>query len=122
MAKKFDHLKLEIPTQKGATKKLPVCGGMVVFVIGANGSGKSILLQKLSADNRYHARRIKAHRQTWFPTNASDMSAMVKLSMDQQIAAQDVKEESRWLDHYAMQRVNMTLFELIDSEIHAPEE
>ena len=116
MAKKFEHLKLEIPKQNGETEKLPVYGGTVVFVIGANGSGKSSLLQKLNADNRDHSRRIKAHRQTWFPTNASNMSAEAKLTSDRQIATQDVHEQSRWLDHYAMKRINVTLFALIDSE------
>ena len=115
-AKTLEHVTFKIPTQNGDPQEIPIYTGKAVFVIGPNGSGKSCLLQKLYADNRNHARRIAAHRQTWFAANATDLSPAQKPSADRQIAAQDVQDYSRWRDDYARQRVSVTFFELIDSE------
>lgn len=121
-AKKLEHLKLEFPTRNEGTQKLSVHGGEVIFVVGANGSGKSSLLQKLYADNRNRARKITAHRRTWLQHNTTDMSPSQKLSMDQHIASQDAQYNSRWQDVYASERVSKTLFELIDLDgVHARE-
>ena len=115
-AKKLEHLKLEFPTQNEGNQKLPVHGGKVIFVIGANGSGKSSLLQKFYTDNRNYARRIMAYRQTLLKSNASDLSPTQKHAMDQSIAAQDAQARFRCQDSYAQQRVSVTLFEFIDSD------
>ena len=69
-AKTLEHVTFKIPTQNGDPQEIPIYTGKAVFVIGPNGSGKSSLLQKLYADNRNHARRIAAHRQTWFAEKA----------------------------------------------------
>lgn len=90
--------------------------GDVVFIIGANGSGKSSLVHKLFTANRDHARRISAHRQTWFQSNTMDMTASAKKSTQQNMLNQDARTEARWMDHNAMQRASVTIFELIDSE------
>ena len=48
-----------------------------LFVVGANGSGKSALIQYLVSskpdDNRI--KRISAHRQTWFNSGSIDFTA-----------------------------------------------
>jgi ABC-type cobalamin/Fe3+-siderophores transport system ATPase subunit len=95
---------------------VPIGPGLVVFVIGANGSGKSSLMHKLFAANRNHARRISAHRQTWFQSNALDMTASGKRSTEQNMSSRDAQPDSRWMDHHGSQRASVTIFELIDSE------
>ena len=116
MTVKLDHVTFAFNTQSGKTQEIPVYVGGVIFVIGPNGSGKSALLQKLYADNRARARRVTAHRQTWLQSNASDLAPANKVSTDQQIAAQDLQDQSRWQDQYAARRVSVTIFELIDAE------
>ena len=116
MTVKLDHVTFAFNTQSGETQEIPVYVGGVIFVIGPNGSGKSALLQKLYADNRARARRVTAHRQTWLQSNASDLAPANKVSTDQQIAAQDLQDQSRWQDQYAARRVSVTIFELIDAE------
>ncbi len=115
-AKRLEDVKLTFPTQEEDPQEILVYVGKPIFVIGPNGSGKSSLLQKLHADNRDHARRITAHRQIWFPTNAMDLSPAKKLSVDQEIARLDMGKQSRWRDDYSNQRVSKVLFELIDFE------
>ena len=113
---KLEHVTFAFSTQSGETREIPVYVGGVIFVIGPNGSGKSSMLQKIYVDNQNRARRVTAHRQTWFQSNASDLAPARKVTTDQQIAAQDQLEQSRWQDHMAAQRVSVTIFNLIDAE------
>ncbi len=109
-------MQFQFPDLQNNQVDVPIGAGQVVFVIGANGSGKSSLMHKIFADNRQIARRISAHRQTWFQSNAMDMTASAKKSTERNMSAQDAQAESRWMDHHATQRASVTIFELIDSE------
>lgn len=95
---------------------VPVGPGQVVFVIGANGSGKSSLMHRLYTTNKEIARRISAHRQTWFRSNAMDLTPATKKQTEANLSSQDATADARWMDHNAMQRATVTIFELIDSE------
>ena len=113
---KLEHATFAFNTENGETQEIPVYVGGVIFVIGPNGSGKSSMLQKLYTDNRNWARRITAHRQTWLQSNASDLAPAQKVATDQQIAAQDRQDHSRWQDQLAAHRVSVTIFDLVDAE------
>ncbi|RWK20778.1 MAG: ATP-binding cassette domain-containing protein [Mesorhizobium sp.] len=90
--------------------------GQILFVLGANGSGKSSLIQRLYAKNFGDARRISAHRQTWFHTNASTLSAQNKKDTESNIRNMDQQEHSRWKDDYSAHRTSITIFDLLDAE------
>ena len=46
---------------------LPLKNGDQLFIVGANGSGKSALIQKFVSEHSQNwVKRITAHRQTWF--------------------------------------------------------
>lgn len=109
-------MQFKFPTIDGNQFDVPISPGEVVFVIGANGTGKSSLLHKIFTENRNHARRISAHRQTWFQSNTMDMTASAKKSTEKNLLTQDAQTEARWMDHNAMQRASVTIFELLDSE------
>jgi ABC-type cobalamin/Fe3+-siderophores transport system ATPase subunit len=49
---------------------LALSTGETLFVVGANGTGKSSLLQRFASLNNHSARRISASRQTWFQSSA----------------------------------------------------
>lgn len=85
---------------QGEEFEVPLEVGNTVFVIGANGSGKSALVHKLFTANRENARRISAHRQTWFQSNAMDMSAATKKSTVENLYNQDALDEARWISSY----------------------
>ena len=55
-----------LPLLNGQSLDFQMDVGQTVFVLGANGTGKSSLMYRLYAANRQKARRISAHRQTWF--------------------------------------------------------
>ncbi|HFF9859226.1 MULTISPECIES: AAA family ATPase [Serratia] len=71
-----NYVDIPIPSENIESGLLPIYKGQVLFILGANGAGKSSLI--------YHALRnlgdnnnivlISAHRQIWFDTSVIDMS------------------------------------------------
>lgn len=95
---------------------IPMAMGDVIFVLGANGTGKSSLMQRFFQDSRPNNRRISAHRQTWFTSNTLDLTPKSKRGTEQNIANTDANPQSRYMDSYAAQRAGMTVFDLIDAQ------
>ena len=52
-----------LPDIAGVQQNIVVNDGKVLFVVGANGSGKSSLMQRFFTQHRNNAKRISAHRQ-----------------------------------------------------------
>ena len=76
---------LEIPKISDNPLKLTLFPGDRLFVVGANGSGKSALIQHLVSSNpNEKIRRISAHRQTWFQSESLDITAQGRRQFDQQ--------------------------------------
>ena len=95
---------------------LALSTGETLFVVGANGTGKSSLLQRFASLNRHSARRISASRQTWFQSSAIEFSPAQKVSYEQQARAWDTNVQSRWMEQNAQLRSGLTLYDLIDAE------
>lgn len=87
-----------------------------MFVLGANGVGKSTLMHKLFEQNFSHTKRILAHRQTWFQSNAMDMTASSKKRTEIDMKNTDRQVYSRWKDDYSGARSSISIFDLINSE------
>ena len=107
---------LAFPTQNGDESSLQLSSGQLLFVLGANGTGKSSLMFHFSQQNAGRVRKISAHRQTWMNTDALDMTPAAKLQTEEQIQNADKQRHSRYRDDYAAQRASMTIYELIDAE------
>jgi ABC-type cobalamin/Fe3+-siderophores transport system ATPase subunit len=108
--------KFTIQTSNNGPLNIPLTEGKALFVLGANGVGKSTLMHNLYTQNLNHTKRILAHRQTWFTDNSMNMTATNKKSNDQLIKGWDQDAASRWQDAYSQQRSSISIFELINSE------
>lgn len=108
--------KFSIPTSNNGILNVSLNEGNAVFVLGANGVGKSTLMHNLFIQNKNHAKRILAHRQTWFTDNAMNMMASQKKQYDGYISNTNSQIQSRWKDDYSQQRTSISIFELINSE------
>ena len=106
---------LNIPTPAGHLQ-LQLEPGHMLFVLGANGTGKSSLMFTLSQQHRGRVMKIAAHRQTWIESDALNMTPSSKVQTERNIANQDQDRQSRYRDNYASQRTSMTIYELIDAE------
>ncbi|MDR7027074.1 AAA family ATPase [Rhizobium rosettiformans] len=107
---------LTVPLSGGESLNFTAALGEVIFVLGANGTGKSSLLQRLYAAHHGRARRISAHRQTWFQSNAMTMSAHDKKNTESSISSADTSPQSRWMDNYSAARASVAIYDLIDAE------
>lgn len=88
----------------------------MLFVLGANGTGKSSLMHCFTRQNHGNTRKIAAHRQTWMNSDALDMTPAHKVRMEQSFRNEDQGVESRYRDPHGSQRASMTIYELIDAE------
>ena len=80
---------LSFPTEANQVHPLRLHVGETLFVLGANGTGKSSLMFRFNAQNRGHARKVSAHRQTWMQSDALDLTPSNKLQTEQNIRNQD---------------------------------
>jgi ABC-type cobalamin/Fe3+-siderophores transport system ATPase subunit len=102
--------------RQGDVLTVALDNGQSLFVLGANGTGKSSLMHRFYSANRNIARRISAHRQTWFSSGSVSLSPEQKRQSEQAIMNTDVAEQARWKDDYSAQRASIAIYDLIDAE------
>ena len=103
----------KIPLTSGGELTIGLHASNPLFIVGANGSGKSALIQhavmSLGAQN---VRRISAHRQTWMHSAAIDITPQSRRQFSESLRAQDPNPEWRWREWSPEQRVSSVLFDL----------
>lgn len=107
---------LNFQAQNPEVSQLQLELGQMLFVLGANGTGKSSLMHTFTRQNGDHTRKISAHRQTWMDSDALDITPAHKLRVEDNIRAEDQSVASRYRDPHAAQRASMIIYELIDAE------
>ena len=116
----FD-LSFPVPTPESSCsaepQQLELEPGQMLFVLGANGTGKSGLMVRFARQNPEKARRIVAHRQIWMPTDAlkQPMTYAARVVAEQEIRHSDRDDASRYEDSHAAERVNVAIHELISA-------
>ena len=86
------NLNFSAQTTELSQLKLEV--GEILFVLGANGTGKSYLMHHFAQQNREQIRMISAHRQTWMNTDTLDMTPSVKVQTEQNIKSEDQRQRA----------------------------
>lgn len=107
---------LPIPREGGTSLDLAVKGGEVIFLLGANGTGKSSLMYRFYNHHHSNARRITAHRQTWFDSDAISMFPRERQNAEQNIRGQDNQPSARWKEYDPAGRANIAVYDLVDAE------
>ena len=107
---------LTIPSHNDDPQQLKLDLGEMLFVLGANGTGKSSLMFHFNSQYRGRVRKISAHRQTWMNSDSLDMTPSTKVQTEKHIQNDDRQVQSRYRDSYASQRASMTIYEIIDAE------
>ena len=88
--------------------------GQQLYVVGANGTGKSALFQYWVASvGSPPTRRIAAHRQMWLPSGNLDFTAQSRKQFEQNRMHWDREDNARWMEHNPAQRQSAVLFDLV---------
>ena len=88
-----------------------------VFIVGANGSGKSALVQHaVSEFGSAKIRRISAHRQTWMETGAINMTARTRRQFGQNLNSHESNDIYRYREWSPLERISSVLFDLTAKE------
>ena len=108
---------LSIPTSKpNGPLTLTVEDGEMLFILGANGTGKSSLMQAFASASKEKTRRITAHRQTWFRPGSPEFTGKQRAEYEQNVFSHDRQPNARWMDDYSHQRAQMAIYDLVNSE------
>lgn len=108
---------ISIPTQGNNSLEIELQKGKALFILGANGVGKSSLMHNIYSKNQYwNIKRILAHRQTWFTENSVNITSKDKKEREIDIKSRDRQINSRWKDDYASLRPYNSIYDLVNSE------
>ena len=106
----------ECPKDLSVTLKTGKC----LFIVGANGSGKSALIQKFVeklVNSNQKFRRISAHRQTSIESGRNSFTDKSRKDFEQNRAGYDRDGTARYQDHWlSNDRQKAILFDLIAKE------
>lgn len=106
---------LEIPTFSGDNLELKISLGETLFVLGANGSGKSSLIQWLFAKGGANVIRISAHRTNYFQDENPGLSSQQRENNEAAYRHADALPDARWRDDYGQVRNLASLHDLLES-------
>ncbi len=107
-------MELAIPTASGEPLAIPVELGEQLYVVGANGAGKSALFQHwVRSVGSPPINRIAAHRQTWLPSGNLAFTAQSRKQFEQNMVQWDRREDARWMEHSPSERQSAVLFDLV---------
>ena len=104
---------LFIPRLSGDSLPISIEAGDQLYVVGANGSGKSALIQRFTSQGGHAIRRIAAHRQTWFQSGNLDFTALSRRQFEQNSMNWERQANARWMDHSPEQKQSAVLFDLV---------
>ena len=107
-------MELTIPKTSGDTLPVSIEVGQQLYVVGANGAGKSALLQYwITSIGGTPVKRIAAHRQTWFESGNLDFTARSRREFESHFMNWDREVNARWMEHSPAQRQSAVLFDLV---------
>ena len=117
----MSEMTLVIPRIAAEPLNIGLAKGRRIFIVGANGTGKSALIHQFV---RKHVRgverdRIKwiaAHRQTWFESGGTKFTSHERQGYDKNRISYDSRAKARWMDGYADANVSAVLFDLMSKQ------
>ncbi len=111
-----NQFQFNIPSVSGETIVFGLGVGDVLYLLGANGTGKSSLVSQLFGQYRNNTKRISAHRQTWFESNTLDMTPRNRQDLENNARSQDAQPQARYRDWNPGGRASMAIYDLIDAD------
>ena len=116
----MSEMTLVIPRIAADSINLPLGRGQRIFIVGANGTGKSALMHRIVRQHvnveKGRTKWIAAHRQTWFKSGGTKFTSLQRQGYDENRNSYDSRAEARWMDGYADANVSAVLFDLMSKQ------
>lgn len=110
-------MELTIPRTLGESLDVSIEIGEQLYVVGANGTGKSALFQHwITSVGDPNIKRIAAHRQTWLQSGSLDFTAHSRKEFELNWMGWDRRDDALWMDHNPSQKQSAVLFDLVANE------
>ena len=110
-------MKLDIPRIGEEPLPLPLENGNQLFVVGANGSGKSALLQYwISSDTEGKISRISAHRRTWVESGGINLTPATRRRFHEDNRQLERRHDALWKEYSPSEKQSSVLFDLVERE------
>ena len=110
----MEEINWEIPRISDEPIQLTVRNSDRLFIVGANGSGKSSLIQLLVEQARNEKiKRITAHRQTWFNSGSINYTPANRQRYETDTKRYVTSGEARWKDLRPGDDLSALLFDLV---------
>lgn len=107
-------MKLTIPNASDDPLSISIEIGEQLYVVGANGTGKSALFQYwVTSVGSPPIKRVAAHRQTWFQSGDLDFTARSRRQFESNVMSWEREVNARWMEHSPAQRQSAVLFDLV---------
>ena len=99
----------------GKPINLPLEAGKRIFIVGANGTGKSALIHRFVQQHVSEGRIkwITAPRRTWLDSDGTNFTPKGRQDHDANKTSYDSQSQARWQDPFADANVSAALFDLI---------
>jgi ABC-type Mn2+/Zn2+ transport system ATPase subunit len=107
---------INIQNGNNSTTSIDICIVNILYILGANGTGKSSLVSRLFNMNNGRSIRISAHRQTWFDSNTLNLTPHARQELENGYRSQDVQSYARYREWNPQGRSTIAIFDLIDAD------
>ena len=107
----------QIPLVSGETLDITIADGSRVFIVGANGSGKSALVQHALMFLRSgEVERMPAHRQTWLNSDSLDITPQSREQFELSYRSVESDPSYRYREWDPTTKIESILFDFADKE------
>ena len=106
---------LNIPTADGQVENTELASGETMFILGANGTGKSSLMHSFYISNQGTAHRITGQRLSWLQSEEAVLT-QPKQQLEQNQRTHDSQNTAIWKDDSAFNRNLLSINKLIAAE------
>ena len=113
----MEQINWEIPRISGNPLPITLKKGDQLFIVGANGSGKSALIQHFASTHPHiPIKRIIAHRQIWFDSGGLKFNPQSRSAYAQRVEPYNASPNARWIDSWGAEVLSVSLFDLAEKE------
>lgn len=109
-----NHFDLQIPTSSNQEITHTLNVGQVLYIVGANGTGKSSLVLNFHNQHSNNSKRIVAHRQMWFDEHSLGMSYPQLKQFVQQAKHFETSDTSRYRHQNSGMYLSKAIYDLMD--------